>query len=52
LSSLYSWILAELLDIGMRPEVHRLDKVIGIAGELRDAFAQIADAAGKPQPVT
>ena len=52
LSSLYSWILSELLDIGMRPDVHRLDKVIGIAGELRDAFAQIADAAARPQPVT
>ena len=51
LRSLYSWILSELLDIGMRPDVHRLDKVIAIAGELRDAFAQIADAAAKPQPV-
>ena len=51
LRSLYSWILSELLDIGMRPDVHRLDKVIAIAGELRDAFAQIGDAAAKPQPV-
>jgi flagellar secretion chaperone FliS len=51
LSSLYSWILSELLDIGLRPDVQRLDKVIGIAGELRDAFAQIADAAAMPQPV-
>src|ERR671936_1746028 len=52
LRSLYSWILTELLDIGMRPDVHRLDKVIAIAGELRDAFAQIADAAAMSQPVT
>src|SRR5918911_4121053 len=52
LRSLYSWILTELLDIGMRPDVHRLDKVIAIAGELRDAFSQITDAAAKPQPVT
>ena len=52
LRSLYSWILTELLDIGMRPDVHRLDKVIAIAGELRDAFAQIADTAAKPQPVS
>ena len=51
LRSLYSWILTELLDIGMRPDVHRLDKVIAIAGELRDAFAQIAEAAPKPQSV-
>ncbi len=51
LRSLYVWILSELLDIGVRPDVHRLDRVIGIAGELRDAFAQIADAAAMPQPV-
>jgi flagellar protein FliS len=52
LSGLYAWILRELIDIGMRPDVQRLDKVIGIVGELRDAFAAIADAAGKPQGVT
>ena len=50
LSSLYAWILSELLDIGARPDVHRLDRVIGIAGELRDAFAQVAEAATKSLP--
>ena len=51
LRSLYVWILSELLDIGARPDVHRLERVIGIAGELRDAFAQVAEVAPKPQSV-
>lgn len=41
LNALYTFLLAELTDLGMRPDVSRLDRVIGIAAELREAFAAI-----------
>ena len=40
LASLYQFILSELTVMGIRPNVARLDRVIGIVQGLRDAFAQ------------
>lgn len=42
LSALYGFLLSELMDIGLRPDVQRLGRVIGIVRELREAFAAIA----------
>lgn len=42
LASLYVFVFGELLALGMQPNLSRLDRVIGIIRELRDAFAQIA----------
>ena len=42
LSGLYAFLLAELVELGLRPSVERLDRMIGMAGELREAFAAIA----------
>ena len=49
LSGLYSFILSELVQAGVRPSAERLDRVTVMVGELRDAFAQIA-ATPVPQP--
>ena len=45
LSGLYAFILAELATIGARPDVTRLDRLIAMSTELRDAFAAIASGA-------
>jgi len=42
LSALYAFVLQELTEIGIHPNVTRLDRNIGIVRELRDAFAEIA----------
>lgn len=42
LSGLYAFMLGELVEQGMKPEVTRLDRVTAMVGELRDAFARIA----------
>ena len=42
LNGLYAFLLGELVDIGVRPSVARLDRVIGMAAELREAFATVA----------
>lgn len=42
LNALYTFILGELTDLGLHPEMERLDRVTGIVAELRDAFATIA----------
>ena len=42
LSGLYSFLLTELLDLGVHPQTARLDRVIGMVAELRDAFAAAA----------
>jgi flagellar protein FliS len=43
LSGLYVFLLGELITLGVHPDVKKLDRIIGIVGELRDAFHQIAD---------
>jgi flagellar protein FliS len=49
LQSLYSFILAELVDVARRPDGARLESVIKMVGELRAAFETIAvDAARNP----
>jgi len=42
LFSLYLFVLGELLELSMQPNVARLDRNISIIRELRDAFEQIA----------
>jgi flagellar secretion chaperone FliS len=42
LGALYSFLLGELVQVGIRADVHRLDRVTNMIGELRDAFAQLA----------
>jgi flagellar secretion chaperone FliS len=42
LGALYSFLLGELVQVGVRHDVRRLDRVTNMIGELRDAFAQLA----------
>lgn len=42
LNALYTFLLVELAEVGLRPEVERLDRVIAMASELRDTFATVA----------
>lgn len=44
LNGLYAFFLAELVDVGMRPSVARLDRVIAMVADLRESFATIAAA--------
>ena len=39
LSGLYAFFLGELSELGLHPSVARLDRIIALADELRDAFA-------------
>lgn len=45
LSALYSFLLGELVQVGIRPDTARLDRVAHMIGELRDAFAQVSSTA-------
>jgi flagellar secretion chaperone FliS len=49
LSALYTFLLCELVDIGLKPDAERLERNTRIVGELRDAWAAIAT---QPVPVT
>jgi flagellar protein FliS len=42
LGALYSFLLGELVQVGVRSDVARLDRVTHMIGELRDAFAQVS----------
>ena len=42
LSALYSFLLGELVQVGVRGDRARLDRVTHMIGELRDAFAQLS----------
>ena len=44
LGSLYSFLLGELVQVGIRGDLSRLDRVTNMIAELRDAFAQLASA--------
>jgi flagellar secretion chaperone FliS len=44
LGSLYTFFIGELLDLGSRNDLVRLDRIITMVQELRDAFAQVAGA--------
>jgi len=46
LASLYSFMLGELVTLGVRPDATRLQRVAAICEQLRDAFATIT--AGTP----
>ena len=41
LASLYTFVLAELVDIGLRPDAKRIRRLIPIVTELRQGFATI-----------
>lgn|SRR5690349_11191275 len=45
LSALYSFLLGELVQVGIRSDVMRLDRVARMIAELRDAFAQVSTTA-------
>ncbi len=48
LSGLYTFILAELVDVGVRPDVVRLDRLTAVVTELREAFAgAVAETEGR-----
>ena len=49
LRGLYTFFLAELVDVGRHNDVSRLDRISAMVQELRDAFAQIA---GTPRGAT
>jgi len=42
LAALYSFLLGELVQVGIRGDAARLDRVTRMIGELRDAFAHLA----------
>ena len=42
LESIYSFMLGELATLGVKPSVPKLDAIIALAGELHEAFAQVA----------
>jgi flagellar secretion chaperone FliS len=44
LSGLYAFFIAELVEVGTRPNVARLDRVIAMVADLRESFAAIAAA--------
>ena len=52
LAALYSFLLGELVQVGVRGDVARLERVTRMIGELRDAFAQLSatPAAAAAQP--
>jgi len=45
LAALYSFLLGELVQVGIRGDVARLDRVSGMIGDLRDAFASASTSA-------
>ena len=47
LSSLYSFMLGELVTLGVRPDQLRLQRVTAMCEQLRDAFAAVAS--GTPE---
>lgn len=47
LSGLYTFILGELVDVGARRDLEKLDRLVGIIAELRGAFAEAGVAAGE-----
>ena len=51
LDALYAYMLAELIDANRRQDPAPLDRVLVIAGELRDAFGQVVSAATASAPV-
>ena len=53
LGALYSFLLGELVQVGIRPDVARLDRVTHMISELRDAFAHVSTTvvAAVAQPV-
>lgn len=42
LASIYTFMLGELSIMGVKPSAERLDGIIRLAGELHEAFAQVA----------
>jgi flagellar protein FliS len=42
LGALYSFLLGELVQVGIRADMRRLDRVTNMIAELRDAFAQLS----------
>ena len=44
LAAIYTFMLGELLVFGVKPEIIRIDAIIHLAGELHEAFAQVAQS--------
>ncbi|MEP7382329.1 MAG: flagellar export chaperone FliS [Gemmatimonadota bacterium] len=42
LASIYTFMLGELSVLGVKPNAERLDAIIALAGELLEAFSQVA----------
>lgn len=42
LGGIYRFVLAELIELGARPQADRLDRVIAMLADLREAFASAA----------
>lgn len=49
LSGVYAFTLGELSALGVHPDLGRLDRIISMLRQLRDAFAEVAQA--KPEHV-
>jgi flagellar protein FliS len=50
LDALYDFMLRELLDANRTQDTTKIDVVLRIAGELRDAFAQVVASGAGAQP--
>jgi flagellar secretion chaperone FliS len=50
LASIYTFMLAELSTLGVRPNAERLDALLALATELRDAFAQASQGLVGAEP--
>ncbi len=51
LSSIYTFMLGELATLGVRPDGERLDALVALATELRDAFAQASQSISATEPL-
>ncbi len=52
LEGLYAFLLSELVDMGMYPDEGRLDRVVAMVQELRDAFDAAARSRAGQVPVS
>ena len=48
LGSIYTFVLSELVVLGVKPDTKRMDAIIALVGELHEAFSQAAQSMVTP----
>ena len=48
LGSIYTFVLSELVVLGVKPDAQRMDAIIALIGELHEAFSQAAQSMATP----